>query len=63
MPMKKEVKQGLALLLALALAGALAFGALWRWDNKYTAALPGEAGVNVLTGDGSQAAFLVDGWA
>lgn len=62
MPMKKEVKQGLVLLLALALAGALAFWALWRWDNKYTAALPGGAGYNVLTGDGSRVAFLVDGW-
>lgn len=60
--MKKEVKQSLALLLALVLAGALAFWALWRWDNKYTAALPGGAGYNVLTGDGAQAAFLVDGW-
>lgn len=63
MPMKKEVKQGLSLLLALALAGVLAFWALWRWDNKYTAALPGGAGYNVLTGDGSRVAFLVDGWA
>ena len=62
MRMKKEVKQGLILLLTLALAEALAFWALWRWDNKYTAALPGGAGYNVLTGDGSQAAFLVDGW-
>lgn len=62
MQMKKEVKQSLALLLALALTWALAFWALWRWDNKYTAALPGGAGYNVLTGDGSRAAFLVDGW-
>lgn len=60
--MKKEVKQGLALLLALALAGVLAFSALWRWDNKYTAALPGGPGVNVLKDDWSQVAFLVDGW-
>lgn len=60
--MKKEVKQGLALLLALALAGAAAFLGLYRWDNKYTAALPGGAGYNVLSGDGSQVAFLVDGW-
>lgn len=62
MPMKKEVKRGLALLLALALAGVLAFWGLWRWDNKYTAALPGGDGYNVLTGEGSQVAFLVDGW-
>lgn len=61
--MKQEVKRGVALLLALLLAGAAVFWGLYRWDNKYTAALPGGAGYNVLTGDGSQVAFLVDGWA
>lgn len=61
--MKKEVKRGLALLLVLLLAGVVAFLGLYRWDNKYTAALPGGAGYNVLTGDGAQVAFLVDGWA
>ncbi len=60
--MKKEMKRGLSLLLAFLLAGALAFWGLYRWDNKYTAALPGGAGYNVLSGDGSQTAFLVDGW-
>lgn len=60
--MKKEIKQGLLLLLALTLAGGLAFWALWRWDNKYTAALPGGSGYNVLRDDPEQAAFLVDGW-
>ncbi len=34
MLMKKEVNQGLSLLLSLSLAGTLAFWALWRWDNK-----------------------------
>lgn len=62
MSMKREVKRGLALLLVLLLAGAAAFMGLYRWDNKYTAALPGGNGYNVLTGDGSQVAFLVDGW-
>lgn len=60
--MKKEVKQSIALLLALALAGALAFWALWRWDNKYTAALPGGDGYNVLGEDPESVGFLVDGW-
>lgn len=60
--MKQEVKRGTALLLVLLLAGAAVFWGLYRWDNKYTAALPGGAGYNVLTGDGSQVAFLVDGW-
>ncbi len=62
MTMKKEVKQSIALLLALALAGALAFWALWRWDNKYTAALPGGDGYNVLGEDPESVGFLVDGW-
>lgn len=63
--MKQEVKRGTALLLVLLLVllvGAAVFWGLYRWDNKYTAALPGGAGYNVLTGDGSQVAFLVDGW-
>lgn len=60
--MKREVKRGLELLLVLLLAGVVAFWGLYRWDNKYTDALPGGAGYNVLTGDDSQVAFLVDGW-
>lgn len=60
--MKKEIKRVLPLLLCLLLAGSLAFFGLWRWDNKYQAALPGGPGYNVLEGDGSQVAFLVDGW-
>lgn len=63
MSMKKEVKRGLALLLALLLAWCVAFWGLYRWDNKYVAALPGGEGYNVLSGDGSRVAFLVDGWA
>lgn len=60
--MKKEMKRVLPLLLALLLAGSLAFWGLYRWDNKYTAALPGGPGYNVLEGNGSQVGFLVDGW-
>lgn len=60
--MKKEMKRALPLLLVLLLAGVLALFGLYRWDNKYTAALPGGLGYNVLDGDGSRVAFLVDGW-
>lgn len=51
-----------AALLALLLCAGLLFHGLYRYDNKYTAALPGGAGFNVLQGNGSEAAFLVDGW-
>ena len=55
-------KRSLPGLLCLLLAAALAFGALFRLDNKYTAALPGGLGYNVLQADAEQVAFLVDGW-
>ena len=60
--MRREVLGRLLLLAALLLAGALAFWGLFRWDNKYTAALPGGEGYNVLQSDLEQVAFLVDGW-
>lgn len=60
--MKKGTVQSLFPLLCLLLAGAVAFCGLCRWDNKYTAALPGGPGYNVLQGDGASPAFLVDGW-
>ena len=60
--MKKGTVRSLLPLLCLLLAGAVAFCGLYRWDNKYTAALPGGEGYNVLTGSGSSPAFLVDGW-
>ena len=60
--MKKEMGRSLLLLSALVLAGSLAFWGLFQWDNKYTAALPGGNGYNVLQADPEQAAFLVDGW-
>lgn len=60
--MRREVWGHLLLLAALLLAGALAFWGLFRWDNKYTAALPGGEGYNVLQSDLEQVAFLVDGW-
>lgn len=51
----------LPLLLAV-VAGVLVYGAWFRWDNKYTAALPGGYGYNVWQGSRDQVAFLVDGW-
>lgn len=60
--MKRETARSPLLLLCLLLAGALAFCGLYRWDNKYTAALPGGPGYNVLQGNGEDIAFLVDGW-
>ena len=60
--MQKEMKRTLPLPLVLLLAGSLAFFGLYRWDNKYQTALPGGPGYNVLAGDGSRVAFLVDGW-
>ena len=60
--MQKERRQSLLLLTILLLAGALAFTVLFHFDNKYTSALPGGLGYNVLQDDPSEAAFLVDGW-
>lgn len=60
--MKKGIARSLLLPLCLLLAGATAFWGLYRWDNKYTAALPGGPGYNVLQGKGDAPAFLVDGW-
>lgn len=58
------MKQTARVLLVCMLAALLAAGCalLYRWDNKYTAALPGWYGVSVLT-DSSRPGFLVDGWA
>jgi len=60
--MKKELRQSLLLLIALLLAGTLAFWQLFQADNKYTAALPGGRGYNVLQPDPERVGFLVDGW-
>lgn len=46
----------------MALILAVVYGLLFQWDNKYTAALPGNYGYNVVEGDGEQVGFLVDGW-
>ena len=60
--MQKERRQSLLLLAVLLLAGAVIFTALFYADNKYTSALPGGLGYNVLQEDPEQIAFLVDGW-
>lgn len=60
--MQKEHKQNLLLLVVFLLVGALVFTGLFYTDNKYTSALPGEWGYNVLQADPTQPAFLVDGW-
>lgn len=59
--MKRETGKSLMLLGLLLLAGGLLFACLFRFDNKYTAALPGGYGYNVLQNP-EEAAFLVDGW-
>lgn len=61
--MRQAMRGRLLLFCVLLLAGALAFFGLFQWDNKYTAALPGGAGYNVLPSNLEQVAFLVDGWA
>lgn len=42
--------------------GTAAIGLLFRFDNKYTAALPGGDGYNVLPAQSDRVSFLVDGW-
>jgi len=60
--MQKERKQNLLLLVVFLLVGALVFTGLFYTDNKYTSALPGGWGYNMLQADPTQPAFLVDGW-
>jgi len=60
--MQKERRQSLLLLTILLLTGTVAFTALFHFDNKYTSALSGGLGYNMLQDDPSEAAFLVDGW-
>lgn len=59
--MKKPIRYSAALLTAVLLVGAAISLGLYHWDNKYTAALPGGEGYNVLQ-DPERIAFLVDGW-
>lgn len=59
----KRPRRGRSVLLACAVFAALAAACalLFRWDNKYTAALPGWYGANVLAAS-PDPGFLVDGW-
>ena len=60
--MKKQWIRHLFLLSAVFLLGTAAIGLLFRFDNKYTAALPGGDGYNVLPAQSDGVSFLVDGW-
>ena len=60
--MLKRTGPQLLLLLVLTALGTLFYYALFHWDNKYTAALPGGYGYSVLPEDPQQVFFLVDGW-
>lgn len=60
--MRKETRQSLLILSAFLLVGVLAVLGQYRWDNKYTSALSGGWGFNVLQSDPEQPAWLVDGW-
>lgn len=60
--MRKETGQGILMLSVFLLAGLLAVWCQYRWDNKYTAALSGDWGVNVLQSDPNEPCWLVDGW-
>lgn len=60
--MGKQIKIQALLLAVVLLVGAGGYALLYRLDNKYTAALPGGYGYNVLRDDPERVAFLVDGW-
>lgn len=60
--MQNKLRKNLVFLFLLFFSALLAFYGLYRADNKYTAALPGGAGYNVLPEDAETPAFLVDGW-
>lgn len=60
--MRKDTRLSLLILSAFLLVGLLAALGQYRWDNKYTSALSGGWGYNVLQSDPEQPAWLVDGW-
>lgn len=60
--MRKDIRRSLTMLICTLLLGMLAFFGLYRWDNKYTAALSGGWGFSVLQAEPERPAFLVDGW-
>ena len=60
--MRKQTGCNLLFLSVTLLTGVLIYVGLFYLDNKYTAALPGGYGYNVLQDNLDEAAFLVDGW-
>lgn len=60
--MNKKIGYRNILLLAVLIVGVAACGALFQLDNKYTSALPGGYGYNILNEDPDEIGFLVDGW-
>lgn len=60
--MRRQVRLQALLLAAVVLSSAAFYTLLYCFDNKYTAALPGGYGYNVLQDDPDDVAFLVDGW-
>ena len=60
--MNKKIGYRNILLLAVLIVGVAVCGALFQWDNKYTSALPGGYGYNILNEDPDEIGFLVDGW-
>ena len=60
--MRKDIRRSLTMLICTLLLGMLVFFGLYRWDNKYTAALSGGWGFSVLQAEPERPAFLVDGW-
>ena len=60
--MKKSIGYRLLIMSVVLLAGVVLYSALFRLDNKYTAALTGGYGYNTLEDGGKQVSFLIDGW-
>lgn len=60
--MRRQITVQALLLAAVLVAGTLFYTLLYQFDNKYTSALPGGYGYNVLQDDPEQVFFLVDGW-
>lgn len=60
--MRNKLQKNLAFLSLVFVCVLLVFYGLYRADNKYTKALSGSAGINVLQADIEEPAYLVDGW-
>ena len=58
--MRKHIKMQALILAVVLLVGAVLYGFLYQADNKYTSALPGGYGYNVLPNDLEQVSFLVE---